>query len=143
LPRLLSATNSLWNQANSHKSIRTNRDLRLSQKKVAQILKYYIHIYWSCLCAGKASKEIESMNLVRPSAEITFMIKKILKPDPKSIHPTTPESSRKSQKAGAGQRSWLSHIIISAHQFPLNLICHLAEGQCPGRDSVLLRSSSS
>lgn len=34
---------------NSHKSIWTNRDLRSSQEKVGQILKYYIHIYWSCL----------------------------------------------------------------------------------------------
>lgn len=48
-----------------------------------QILKYYIHI--PSRSTRKASEEIESMNLVRPSAEkITFMIKKILKPGQKA-----------------------------------------------------------
>lgn len=92
-----------------------------------------------------ASKEIESMNLVRPSAEITFMIKKILKSAPK-IHPSKSNHPRSwdGPEVRTGQRSWLSHIIISAHQFPLNLICHLAKGQCPEQDTtVLFRSSSS
>lgn len=78
-----------------------------------------LHKYWNIISifigaapmpeqwdTRKASEEIESMNLVRPSAEITFMIKKILKPGPK-IHPsqaTTPKGHcrKRGQDNGAG-----------------------------------------
>lgn len=69
-----------------------SRDLRSFAVNI-EIL--YPYLFGATLARAKAGEEIESMNLVRPSAEITFMIKKS----------RTHKHTRSSSKKGKGKQA--------------------------------------